>query len=144
MDGFLVRSDGTVDEAHDGYVACERCIKLGRAKWILEEDMYPLIEAFAFQPENQKRLLRRTPQIPNFAQRNDWAICCGQLCEYTGHPESYEEAKMLSTSVQFWDLGPSKWSDVYKDYELTPAYLGEVNTFKCRVCSKHGFTWQGT
>jgi hypothetical protein len=143
--GSVISDVGTSDPPKDVYAVCEACVKQGRVARTCEFQTDAVIEKFATDPKAAKELLRRTPPIPVMLQHQDWPICCGQLTEFMGVPDSYEESISIPDDYQFWEAGFRDWKEDWgDDFTLEPESLDEVSKFRCRSCGRKIFTWQCT
>ncbi len=125
--------------------ACEDCIKSGRIKLFSENDFEDVVKKYCREPEASVLKLRKTPSIPFCIQGDDWAVCCGELCEFTGIPQSYKESIALVDTHQFWSRGPQNWKTFWSfEFTLEPESLREVSTFRCSHCGKEWFIWQSS
>lgn len=144
MQGNLINPDGTVAEDIDFANACKTCIRLGRIRKLAEREVFPLLEKLATNPDAAKRLFRQTPDLPTFAQHDDWVICCGELTEFQGHPKNNAQVIEVNEHYTDWYLGFSEHTYEFEDDENSTNSLDEINLFKCCQRQRNWFTWQYT
>lgn len=125
------------------HAACADCINDG----LVRKDDYEIseiqsvINAFANNKEKVIDQYHQIPHIPLMMQREDWPMCCGDWCEFTGVPADYDESVKVPAQHQFWERRPV---DPHWDFELRPESLCEVCIFQCLSCDKSYFIWQPT
>lgn len=136
-DPDLAREEPEVSEL------CADCILGGNVRKYdsAVREIMRTVNAFAADPRQALEEYHRTPDIPLFLQREDWPMCCGQWCEFTGVPKDYEDSRQVPARHSFWDRGPREWT--YGD-GLMPESLREVSLFRCLICPQLWFTWQCT
>lgn len=119
--------------------ACEKCIKEGEIKWSSEWEIEDIIKKHCSDPEAEILKLRRNPALPKCIQWLDWAICCGELCEFTGSPKTEEELVSYITHAEYWDGYLEEGEDLSPRDLVNfgpPEFLDEVSKFKCKKCNK--------
>jgi hypothetical protein len=136
-DPDLAREEPRVDEA------CGPCILSGN----LRKDAYIVgiatrqLRQFGADVPSMLEGLHRTPEVPLFLQGFDWPVCCGEWCEFTGTPQSYEESVQVPPTRTLWRYGPATWD---YGFDLEPESLREVSLFRCLRCPNLYFVWQCT
>ena len=136
--GFIIKNDGTFDDEDPDsgiYVACEACIKSGKLARFGEWEMTPFLKSMYENWEELRQKLRATPQIPLFLQRDDWVVCCNDICEFTGVPENYEDIVYFTSKANYWARGQNKFSRNFKE-DGPPESILEISKFECIHCRK--------
>lgn len=130
-------------EEPEVYEACAGCIKGGnlRKSEVRKRTVMSTTRKFAARPEQALEEYDRLPDLPLFLQHDDWPMCCGEWCEFTGIPGSDEESKLVPSQHSYWEGGPALWRS---EIGLLPESLREVSLFRCVSCSRTWFTWQFT
>jgi hypothetical protein len=100
-----------------------------------------LLRRFGADIPSMLDALNRTPKSPLFLQDFDWPVCCGEWCEFTGYPRTYEESVQVPSTRTLWRRGPAEWD---YGFDLQPETLDEVSLFRCLHCSRPYFVWQCT
>lgn len=125
--------------------ACKDCLTNGRVKLFSEWEVESVLQEYCADPKRELMRLRATPSIPLFLQGYDWAVCCGELCEFKGVPSTYDESIEIPDHYQFWDKGPRDWKTFWSfEFTLEPESLDEISKFACKKCQKRWFIWQNT
>jgi hypothetical protein len=143
VDPNLSSDPALATEEPEVHEACGPCILSGN----LRRDDYTvgvatrLLRRFGADVPPMIEALHRMPKAPLFLQGFDWPICCGEWCEYAGHPQSYDESRGIPSRKSFWRNGPAVWD---YGFDLEPETLDEVNYFRCLHCPKFYFVWQCT
>ena len=144
--GFLLKADGTFDDEHpesEVYVACADCIlgeKIARfGEWETDDFLRDNFENWV----QLRRALRCTPQIPLMMQRDDWVICCGELCEFVGVPRDMEDLIGLTADATYWNRGSSAFARDFHD-SGPPESFREISKFQCLHCNRMYWTDQFT
>ena len=115
--GFLLKADGTYDDEDpdsEVWVACSDCILKGRMARFGEWEMDGFLRDNYENWEQLRQALRCTPQIPLMLQRDDWAICCGDVCEFIGVPPDIDDLIRFTKDATYWDRGSSAFA---RDFE---------------------------
>lgn len=125
--------------------ACAKCIHAGdvRKDEFEISQLEVMIKRFASDPETAVEQYHRTPHIPLTIQQEDWPICCGNWCEYTGVPATEKESVLVPSRYRYWEFGPAE-SEFNSDnsLQLIPECLDEVCLFRCDQCKGLYFVWQ--
>ncbi len=123
--------------------ACGPCILGGN----LRRDDYTVgiatrkLRQFGADVPRMLDALHRMPNAPLFLQGFDWPVCCGEWCEFTGCPQTYEESAQVPAERTLWRRGPAEWD---YGFDLQPETLDEVSFFRCLHCAHLYFVWQCT
>lgn len=144
--GFLLKADGTYDDDDpdaEVYVACSDCILNGRIARFGEWEMDDFLNDNYENWQELRHALRRTPQIPLMMQRDDWVICCGDLCEFIGVPQDVKDLIRFTSTATFWDRGSSDFARNFQN-DGPPESLREISEFQCLHCRRMYWTDQFT
>lgn len=152
--GKVILDDGTVDD--DIYAVCKTCLKskplAHTCDFLYTETVEKYLSTQSLtEPQRlelKKRLVEkynRTPDIPIWMQRPDLPLCCGDITEFTGYPESDESLYEISENHLYWE-GKIKEKSEYYDFRKygSPESFREIASFKCSHCGKKYFTFQFT
>jgi hypothetical protein len=153
--GRVLLPDGAEGDAC--YAACADCLRAGRVAHIGEWATDEAIRAYARShlrdrpADERKRLearlrdaLRRTPRAPQFAQSDDWPLCCGEPTEFTGNPRGLRELIRLSESAVYWEKRARRDHDYDFDDLGPPESWSDVSVFRCLHCDKVYWVFQFT
>ena len=133
--GFPIRDDGTIDDDDEVVVACVACFSAGKVARMGEASIEEFLKR---NYPNWKQLLlelRKTPQIPYCAQEDDWAICCNDLCEFIGVPESFDDLLNFIDSATYWTRGNDAFVRDFRQ-DGPPESLNEISKFQCLECKR--------
>lgn len=125
--GSLLQGE-SIEEEIDA--VCADCLPRNCFKWINESELPQIIR----ESNELLNKLRQTPQIPMMVSSNDWAVCCDDLCEFIGSPDS-EELLEISKAAIYWEKGVGKQGRNFTKFGL-PESLEEISLFKCLVCQQ--------
>jgi hypothetical protein len=103
IDPSLAADPVLAAEAPDIGECCADCIvggNLRKANYRVR-DARRMIARFASGEVRQLEEYHRLPEIPLFLQRDDWPICCGDWCEFTGIPTDYEESRKVPAEYEY-------------------------------------------
>ncbi len=88
-----------------------------------------------FNWQHLQKALRITPQIPLMMQRDDWVVCCDEICEFIGIPNNYEELVNYTESAKYWNRGKDEFARNFRK-DGHPESLREISKFECMKCHK--------
>ena len=154
--GTQYDDDGNaLDSDYDPSNACADCILAGKVThicdWKYIETIGNYLDTQNLSAEEKEikteRLIekyQRTPDIPIFMQYHDIPLCCGDITEFIGHPESNEELYEIS-DYNYWEKGLKSKSEYenFRKYGKPESYI-DVAAFQCSHCGKKYFTFQFT
>jgi uncharacterized protein CbrC (UPF0167 family) len=142
-----VRSPG--GDVDDANAVCERCLRLG-FEVVWDDDFIDIVRNyFSARPPAGDALrlvgeslarLRHSPQPGYGFQRFDWPLCCGDFCEFIGHPEGTDDNAKLAEGATYWDQHPRQSFEGRNLVEDGPPEdWGEVSYYACIKCRKKYF-----
>ncbi len=133
------------DAIWDEYGVCAPCINSGR----VQKDAYEIDRISEVIVRNSGDLpsliesFHKIPYVTRSIQVPDWPICCGDWCEFVGHPKDRDSLDGLTKEYQDWRGGP--WGTEFNaEYELLPELLEDVCLFVCLNCEKKYHIHGGT
>lgn len=136
--GFLTSPGGMCDDENpesEISEACADCIDAEKVARIEEYEFVDYLKGRYKDGVHFRDGLRRTPQLPLLMQREDWAFCCNDLCEFVGSPATYEELLVIVGSCHYWDrIRENRPRDFRRDGP--PESLNEISAFRCLHCPK--------
>lgn len=140
----------------DCYMVCAECILKGSINHSCDFEYIKTIETYldtlTLSIEEKKSIqeilinkYQRTPDIPLFMQREDRPLCCNDIAEFIGHPESDEELFEISEQNIYWEQGikPKLEYCNFREYGIPESYR-DIAAFKCSHCEQKYFTFQFT
>lgn len=122
---------------------CADCINSDAVEHWSDSSIASLIARFSTDPQVTWKEFHKLPDMPGFAQRFDWPICCGIWCEFIGHPESLAVLIALQRTQQYWKNGPADGARDFSN-EGEPESLCEISSFRCVSCENKYYVDQFT
>jgi len=140
VDPELAKSPETARDEPEVSELCANCIFDDNTRH--EEDVAEHnIESYAHDKAAMWEAYHQLPDSPEFIQNWDWPLCCGEFCEFMGHPADESESVEAGRTRLYWEGGPK--SPPYPDEDLLPEDEADIGLFDCLTCEKKFYTFQG-